>query len=217
MVICEKHNFTFLRVPKNASSSLAEFFIRNFCTNDDIFTEVNDCGIPSVNVPSDLIRKYAHKYRFIHLTLQELVDNKVLTEESARSKDNITIIRNPFERQLSLYFFLKRGQNKSPEEFRQIMKDGSFSTDPSNTILQVDYPKLNGEDLATWWRYDKINEKLTEFTQSKGQWRESLLQNRKGTYTPKDPALMDQFYDQKTKDAVRKYYEKDFEKYESLK
>lgn len=99
MVICDSFNFNFLRIPKNASSSLSEFFIRNFCSKEDIFTEVNDCGIPSHNVPQELIRKYAHKYRFIHLTLQELINNNMLTEEKARSMQNIGVIRNPYERQ----------------------------------------------------------------------------------------------------------------------
>ena len=217
MVICESQNFNFLRIPKNASSSLSEFFVRNYCNKTDIFTEVNDCGIPSHNVPQELIRKYSGQYRFIHLTLQELIDNNMLTREKAHSMQNIGVLRNPYERQLSLYFFLKRGQPKDINEFREIMKDGCYATDPSNKILQTDYVSIDGEDVADWWIYENINDKLTEFVKSKGVWRNELLKNHKGTYTPKDPEIMNKFYDQKTRDAVRKYYEKDFEKYESLK
>jgi hypothetical protein len=217
MVICEKFNFTFLRIPKNASSSLSEFFIQNFCDKDDVFTEVNDCGIPNHNVPIDLIKKYIDKYRFIHLTLQELVDNNMVTLEQAETKRNICVMRNPYERQLSLYFFLKRGQNKSPEEFREIMKNGTYSTDPSNVILQTEYSVVNGKDLGEWWLYENLNDHLVEFVKGAGAWRQKQLEQRKGTYKPKDPRLLDLYYDSATKDAVQKYYEKDFEKYESLK
>jgi len=212
MVICEKHNFIFLRIPKNASSSLAEFFVRNFCEPTDIWTEVNDCDIRDNNVDRKLIQKYAYQYRFIHLKLQELVDNNVVTEEQVSHKQIISVLRNPFMRQLSLYFFLKRGQRKSPEEFRNIFRNGCSETDSSNKILQTDYAKLNGVDMGTWWSYKDLDKHVAEFCKLKGKSPSLKLSKFKGGYTPNQIELFDQYYDQKTKDAVMKYYEKDFDK-----
>lgn len=212
MVICEKHKFLYLRIPKNASSSLAEYFIKNFCAPSDKWTEVNDCNISDHKVDLNVIRKFQHQYRWIHLTLQELVDNGIVTRDDAHNKDVISVLRNPYMRQISLYFFLKRNQPKSVEEFRELFKNGHHTTDISNAILQTDYPKLNGEDCGTWWSYNKLGDHLDEFNKSRGIVPVTKLENRKGTWTPKDQSLFDEYYDEKTRDAVRKYYEKDFEK-----
>lgn len=212
MVICEKHKFIFLRIPKNASSSLAEFFVNNFCEKSDTWTEVNDCGIRDNNIDPILIRKYRHQYRFIHLMLQELVGNKVITTKDVDNKQIISVLRNPHMRQLSLYFFLKRGQGKSVDEFRHIFREGKHETDTSNSILQVDYAKLDGVDRGTWWSYNKLDQELANFCKEKGIGQGIKLKKFKGGYTPKQIELFEQYYDQKTIDAVKKYYEKDFEK-----
>jgi hypothetical protein len=212
MVICEKHNFLYLRIPKNASSSLAAFFIKNFCAMSDRWTEVNDANIGDHKVDINVINKYRYQYRWIHLTLQELVDNNLVSTYDAHNKDVISVLRNPFMRQISLYFFLKRGMDKSPAEFREIFKDGCHATDTSNHILQTDYAKLNGVDCGTWWMYNKLDTHIKNFCYEKGVDSSLTLPNHKGTWTPKDRKLFDEYYDQKTQDAVRKYYEKDFEK-----
>ena len=216
MVICDKYNFTFLRIPKNASSSLAEFFVRNFCDANDKYTEVNDCGIRNHNVPPQLIQKYRDKYRFIHLTLQELIDNKIITREDAYQKQNIGVLRNPFDRQLSLYFFLKRRQNISPSEFRNLFSNGCHASDPSNRILQTDYVSIDSVDVADWWLYETLDKKASKFIEEKNVSTSKNLQRYKSNMKPKKHDLFDQYYDQKTIDAVKKYYEKDFEKYYEL-
>ena len=213
MVICEQHNFLYLRIPKNASSSLAEYFIRNYCAMSDRWTEVNDCGIRDHKVDINVINKFRHQYRWIHLTLQELRDNGIVTTYDAHNKDVISVLRNPYMRQISLYFFLKRGQNKSVEEFRELFKNGHHISDVSNAILQTDYAKLDGVDCGTWWLYNKLDRHVDMFEkQHPGVKINKPLGNHKGTWTPKDQGLFEQYYDEKTRDAVRKYYEKDFEK-----
>ena len=212
MVICEKHNFLYLRIPKNASSSLASFFVKNFCAMSDRWTEVNDANIRDHKIDLNVIQKYAYQYRWIHLTLQELRDNGLVTTYDAHNKDVISVLRNPFMRQISLYFFLKRGHPKSPEEFRHIFREGKHETDTSNCILQTDYSKLDGVDCGTWWLYNNLDNHVKDFCVSRGVDSTMTLPNHKGTWTPKDRQLFDEYYDQKTQDAVQKYYEKDFEK-----
>lgn len=220
MIHCPKYNFNFLRIPKNASSSVADFLVRNYAENGErtsIWTEVNDAGITDYKFNPKIQKKYAEKYRWIHMTLQELVRHEIIPEEKAASMDNIGIIRNPYERQLSLYFFLKRGREKSVDQFRTIMQDGYYLTDPNNKILQTDFTKLNGEDVGTWWLYDNLATHLNEFVASKGISIRYKLPKHKSTWKPKDPVLIEQFYDQATKDAVQRYFEADFEKYYELK
>lgn len=212
MVICDKHQFLYLRIPKNASSSLAEFFVRNFCEISDKWTEVNDCGIRDHKVDINVINKYRHQYRWIHLTLQELVDNGLVQRHQAHNYQVLSVIRNPFMRQLSLYFFLKRGQKKSVEEFRHLFREGKHESDISNGILQTEYSKLDGADCGTWWLYNKLDQHVEDFCKEKNVQASMSLPNHKGNWTPKDQSLFEEYYDEKTTDAVKKYYERDFEK-----
>lgn len=212
MVICERYNFVYLRIPKNASSSLAQFFIQNFCDVNDKWTEVNDCGIPSHNVDPRLLKKYQLNYRFIHLTLDELFRNNVVGPSELASKRVISVIRDPLMRQLSLYFFLRRGREKSVSEFRYLFKEGRHESDPSNRILQTDYARVGGVDYGDWWLYNKLDRYVDAFAKQHNVLPQNDLQKFKSGFTPKDADLIDQYYDQKTMDAVKRYYEKDFEK-----
>lgn len=217
MVICDQYNFTFVRIPKNASSSLSHFFVKNCCNGRDIYTEVNDAGITNNNIPHNIILRYKNQYRFIHLTLQEIVDNGIISRSDAMKNTNIGVIRNPFERQLSLYFFLnRRTKNNSPEEFREHFKNGYHFKDGSNHILQTNYLRLDGSDLGEWWDYENLDSHINSFIKKKSIKVNTDLQKFKGSIKPKDNKIFDQYYDGKTMDAVRKYYEKDFEKYHEV-
>jgi len=203
-----------MRIPKNASSSLAHFFIKNCCNGRDVYTEVNDAGIPNNNVPHNIVLKYKTQYRFIHLTLQEIIDNGIISKSDAIKKKNIGVIRNPFERQLSLYFFLDRRTKKSnPEEFREHFKNGYHFKDGSNKILQTDYLSIDSKDCGEWWDYDNIDRHTNKFISDNSIQVRTNLQQFKSEMKPKDESLFDKYYDEKTASAVKKYYEKDFEKY----
>jgi len=217
MVICDTCNFTYVRIPKNASSSLAHFFVKNYCSQNDKYTEVNDAGIRSHNVPSSLINKYREQYRFIHLTMQELVDNNIITKDDLLKKENIGVIRNPFERQLSLFFFLQRQSNdKRPETFRKHFEKGFHYRDMSNHILQTDYLKVDGDDVGTWWVYENLHQYVQEFAKRKKvKIVTGGLQNFKSNMRPKGE-IFDLYYDKKTENAVMEYYEQDFIKYNEL-
>ena len=119
MIRSDSHKFIFLRVPKNASSSLAQWLIMNYTDKDDIYTEVNDGGIPHRGV--DFVRKYSKDSHFIHMKLQELYDEGVVHKGHLKDYETIAVIRNPLERQLSLFFFLSRlhGYQPTVEKFRK--------------------------------------------------------------------------------------------------
>lgn len=217
MVICDQYNFNFIRIPKNASSSLAHFFVENCCNNRDIYTEINDVGVPNNKVPHNIILKYKKQYRFIHLTLQEIIDNGIISKSEAIKNKNIGVIRNPLDRQLSLYFFLdRRSRNSSPDEFREHFKDGHHFRDASNQIRQTDYLTIDGVDHGDWWVYENIDMHVNQFITKNSLTLRTGLQTFKSQIRPKDESIADRFYDQKTIDAVKKYYESDFEKYYEL-
>ena len=221
MVISFSNRFAFLRVPKNASTSLATYFVHNLCDENDIYTGIGDSGVVKSGIPIDVMEKYKMHWRFIHLTLQEIIDENTIDEIDLKEgiDDVIAVLRNPLERQLSLYFYKHRNNknNISVEGFRKDFAGGCHIDDLNNKILQTDYPVYNGVDYGTYWKYEDLSEKLADFAESKGK-EVTDLRNYKsniGTNTPKS-LLVDEFYDDATKKAVLKYYEKDYDKYMSL-
>lgn len=215
MVICNKYNFIFLRIPKNASTSLATWFIKNCCSENDRFTKVNDSGINNTNISPKVIAKHLPNYHFIHMTLQELIDDEVITKNEALTKRVIGVFRNPLHRQLSLFFFL--GGDKSPERFREVFKNGCHQTDPSNKITQTEYLKINGVIYPNCkvWKYDNINNELNNFKTAYMPLGysddEFPLKKYKSNKRPNDIIkLENQYYDDYTRKAVREYYREDF-------
>lgn len=219
MVFSESNNFLFLRVPKNASTSLGSFFAKNLATGPkDIYTKISDAGVTNKNFPERVRIKHANQHHFIHMTLQELVDDGVIKESDLKGKKVITVIREPLERQLSLYFFKRKNMGVSPEDFRRHMKNGYYEGDGSNFILQSDYGVLNGKDYAEPWLYENLEAHLAEFLGEIGYWGGPPLPRYKASFKPKaeNDELIRSFYDEKTKEAVLSYYTKDIEVRERL-
>lgn len=220
MVISESNHFIFIRVPKNASTSLATFFVQNYCKGrDDRYTPIGDSGVKTKGISDSLISKHRTQYRFIHLTLQELVEEGVVTRESVKSKEVITVIRDPIERQLSLFFFKHRRNPKDAtvEAFRKEYQLGYDQNDGSNSILQSEYCKLDGQFVTTPWLYDFIPEHLAHFSARRKSLPETPLANFKSGIKPERETLIQEYYDKATKKAVEQYFAADFELYHRLK
>lgn len=221
MVICKKHKFIFLRIPKNASTSLAAFFVNNFCDNNDIYTYIGNAGIRATNVDEAVMAKYKKDHRIIHMTLNEIVDENIIGPDFVMESDVIGVMRNPLERQLSLFFFLSKEfklNNTSVSEFRKQFKNGCHISDPNNKITQADYLKLGDDMVGKFWLYEDIQENLKQFVESRGVKVTEGLKNYKSNYRDRrDDALIDEYYDDATRKAVESYYEEDFEIYRMLK
>ena len=217
-MICESGRFIFIRIPKNASTSLATYFINAYCDEGDSYTPINDAGIRSQNFSEDLIKKYRLGYRFIHLTLNELIDNEIISEKSVSDKRVIGCLREPLDRQLSLFFFRNRRGDTSVSTFRDVFKDGTCRGDTNNFILQSDYLKIGDTNVGEFWLYENLNEHLSKFKSDVEPRKSVDLPVYKSSHRKNldKQNLIDEYYDQATLDAVHRYYEKDFELYESL-
>jgi len=217
MVICEKYNFIFIRIPKNASTSLAAFFIKNCCNTNDIYTRVWDADILTQNVDDNIISKYVTNYKYVHLTLNEILENNIITKTEAKLKKVISVIRDPLERQLSLFFFRNKKINLlSPADFRKEFRNGYHETDLPNQILQKDYTKIDNIPVGEYWLYEKIDQCLRRFVMENNIIITAPLKNYKSHFKRKDDNLLNQYYDKYTIDAVKEYYKEDFELYERL-
>lgn len=218
MIISHSNNYIFIRVPKNASTSLATYFVNNYTDKNDIYTGIGDSRIPTNNISQDTINKYKHEYRFIHLTLNEIINEGLISADDARKKRVIGVIRHPLERQLSLFFFKNRTnkENNTPENFRKMFADGYHKTDGSNHIIQTEYLKIGDEIVGEYWPYPLLTKRLHEFTSSMDKAPTYTLPAFKSNFKPKDNELINKYYDNKTRDAVLDYFHKDLVLYEKL-
>lgn len=220
MVICKSQKFIFLRVPKNASTSLATFFVKGYCDKDDIYSGIGDSSVSRQNIPDSIHTKYRKGYRIIHLTLNELIQNQLIDESFARDCRIIGVIRDPFDRQLSLYSFKNRGKgNNSPEDFRRMFRNGYCDDDLNNRIPQSDYLKIGDESVGEWWLYDDLNEHLKTFQAKYPMTRTIDLPHYKSSFRKNvdKQEQIDYYYNDEVKNAVREYYAEDFKIIERLK
>lgn len=217
MVINERYNFVFLRIPKNASTSLAIWFIKNAGNpSTDKWTAVHDGGINgSHGVDPMVLEKFKGTNRIIwHMTLQELIDNEIISKWHAQRKRIIGVVRDPFERQISLYYFLKRRHKLTGDDasnFRDIFRRGCHPTETNNQILQSDYFKIDGKypKQMDIWPYDQIQTRLESFAKE-NKLKMVPLEKKKSGLRPPITNLADKLYDDRTRDAVRRYYDEDF-------
>lgn len=219
MVHSNQYNLLFLRIPKTASTSLSTWFVQNACVESDVWTGIKDSKIGMNNFPLSTADKFKKQYRKIHLTLNELVQNNVISMEQAQTNRVIGVVRNPYHRQLSLFFFKNKNFNKSPDAFKACYRNGCHEFDGNNKILQSDYFKLGDKfaPKADPWLYDQINERLQTLVDEKNIEVKYPLMNYKSHFRKRDmQELMREYYDEKTREAVYNYYREDFELIEKL-
>lgn len=220
MVVCNSHNFIFLAVPRCASTSLSEFFVSNFCTAE------NDQWMPirqdmeQRNTNDEIIEKYKVDFEYHHLTLQELVDNNLITVDQATSMTKIVVLREPLARQLSLYLLLtnqNRQNQRAPKIFRREFKKGYHITGSNSKKKQMDFPKLNGviAPNTVFWNFNNLEAEIAAFCADKLPIEHSL--NMWNTETlAGDTYTVDEYYDETTRQAVLSYYAEDVEAYANV-
>jgi len=195
--------------------------VKGYCTNTDKYTAIGDAGIDTKNVPMSIRKKYNGGYRWIHLTLNELIENELISEEEVRASRVIGCFRDPFDRQLSWYFYRKKRRHMAPSvnEFRARFAEGFHEGDINNQIRQCEYLTIGNETVGEYWLYENLDEHLAKFRAEYPPKSKIALPSYKASFRKSldKEALIDEYYDQTTKDAVLRYYEKDFELYESLK
>lgn len=165
MYLSHKHKFLFLRTPKTASSSLSDFFIRNIDDPDAIYTEVEDSNIPGT-LDESIVSRY-RPYAFYHFTLNQLIDEGVITREQVAEYDIFALLRSPVDRAKSFYYFYRKwkGQHTEPsiEQYRSWTLNGVFKGEPNSGIVQSDLLKLGKKDVGRFWLYEDLDKELSNF------------------------------------------------------
>lgn len=212
MIYVKRLNFCFIRVPKNASSTIMHYLYQNVCNQkEDIITQ----GI--TEYPARISFINCPRLEHSHVDAQFAID-KLKIPADARF---VGVIRNPLEKQLSLYMFriLNNiyGVKPSPEHFRSMLDNGELKDNrPWQTQHQHTFLEYNGNTIGEWWLYDNINDYLCEFMKEYDIVERVPLQKLNASPGTKGN-LIDIFYDADSKAQAIKAFAKDIEIYEKAK
>jgi hypothetical protein len=209
MIYINRFNLCFIRIPKNASSSVMDYIYSELCDETDRVSRAFEWDdsqyhkVYHVNMPP-----LPHS----HVDARYAIENGI----APASANFYGIVRQPFERQLSLYLYRQLGgRYKTPpsiEEFRRKLVDGVLQDKPQQMQPQHTFLEYSEPIDANWWVLDNISEHLREFSNTYG----GNIHNFK--HLNRSPGqkneLVDLFYTPQLKQAVTRAYEKDFELYE---
>jgi hypothetical protein len=215
MIYIKRLNFCYIRVPKNASSTVMTFLYNNVCdTREDIASrafEWDDTKYEKVYYLNCPVLPHSH------VDATYVIDNNIVPS-TATFKG---VVRQTYERQLSLYFYRIRngiyGHKKpSVAEFRSKIIDGVFQDKPQQMQTQTSFLAYKGNVLGDYWLFDNINKHLYDFCESYSiPVKTSLNTINKSPGNKKE--LVEIFYTPELKAQVKAKYYEDFELYERLK
>ena len=219
MYISHKYKFIFLRTPKTASSSLSEFLIRNVDDPDAIYTEVDDTDIPGT-LDENIVNKYRKDFKHFHFTLEDLVNEKVITPDHIRKYYCFAVLRDPIERQKSFYYFYKkwRPEHKnrpvSLQEYKSMAPHGFFKGEPNSKILQSSFLNFNGKQYGEYWLYENLDKHIETFIKEKGIWVRHNLPQHKSSFRNGHDDLR---FDHESISRLRNVFQEDLNLYSTIK
>lgn len=218
MYVSHKYKLIFLRSPKTASSSLSEWFIKNIPDSQAIYTPVEDSKIPGT-LDASLINKYKLNFKYYHFTIQDLVRENVITEHQAKTYRVISVLREPIDRQKSLfYFYSKWKAGNRPLDlklYKALAPNGQFLGEPNSAIKQTNLLKLGDELIGEFWLYENIEQHLSELVNSLNIEVKAPLPRHKATFRKNRNNEIE--FDSISLEMLKTVFKVDFEVYNELK
>lgn len=203
-------NFCFVRIPKNASQSIVYFIYENMYKHG-VDTISKKIFLNSKNrlqhIPDASSTPETGHYTAFQLIELNLVD---------KSTNFYAVIRCPFERQLSTYFYrcdIRGFNNPSPKHFRSLFQQGILLDENKSFMLpQYKFLSYDGYQIGNWWLYENIELELYNFCKKhKIEVRYPLKKINSSTNSKK--LLINEYYTEELKQDVYSSYKSDFKIY----
>lgn len=207
MIYLSSYNLVFIKIPKNASTAVSKILL------DSDLTNTSDIITYTTYKNSFITRNCSTDPSLAHITMSEAVSLGFVPE----SCSSFCVIRNPFERLLSLYLYrCRQGLHKlSISTFSNLVHEGNgtISDHSWQNLLQSDFIVPN----TTMLLYDSLFEELQMlYAKHFDKTLDSLeYVNSSSNAATKD--LIDYFYTASTKQLVNSYYERDIILYDKLR
>ena len=194
-----RKSLTFLRIPKNASTSTYTFFgLANTIRNE--YLDANNS-------------KYLNVFESSHCTLREA---KELLGDCVAELPVLSIVRNPYDRMVSMFFFAKKhnlGQlyDISLDSFDAFVEGFyKLSKDPNFFHAKTQYEYIKGKDNVTVCRFENLKDDISKFIS------DNNLSFNIDTFPKLNSTTHDNYksyYTSKSKDIVRKMWGDDLTRF----
>ncbi len=190
---------TFLRIPKNASTSIYSFFgLANTIRNEYLDADNN---------------KYLNVFESSHCTLQEA---KELLGDGVTELPILAVVRNPYDRMVSMFFFAKKHNLgalygislASFDEFVEGFYMASKEPDFFHGKTQCDY--IEGKDNVTVCRFESLKDDVTKFISDNNL---SFNMNDFQKLNSTDHNNYKGYYTDKSKDIVKNMWQDDLTRF----
>ena len=226
MIISHKLKVIHIKLKKVAGSSF-ETALSKYCGPDDILSEIlgpggklrETLGFPCAqNYEPFMIRK-----RIDHLSADDI--RGLIAADIFDNYLKIAIIRNPYQKAISWYFWKKRGEKPSEikEDFEEFIADTFREKNiKSNPLLDYEQIHINGKSVADFIiRYEHFNEdikKLEEKIACPGLQETFLGINAKADIRPRKGTSLYEVYSKypKAKAQIDEMHYKFLDKYELI-
>jgi hypothetical protein len=154
-----KQLLTFIRIPKNASTSLYSFFGQANTVRNEYLSGDN--------------LRHLNIFESSHQSIAELENN---LGPDILEKPVLAVVRNPYDRLVSMYFFAKKHDlgriyDIDTSEFTQFARGfHSYSGDKNffHAMPQRQFIEHDGSDGFTVVRFENINEGIRSFIEKNG-------------------------------------------------
>jgi hypothetical protein len=227
VIISYQREFIFLKTQKSGGSSI-EIALATLCGDDDVLTALpaqeeavrksagrgaQNTIIPDRYQPAWARLLGARKGRLAkgwtryvnHIdakTLRSRMD-PVLFDRFRK----IAIVRNPWDREVSLYFWHTRAET-NPPPFSDFVS--RWERKPERKTFEI--YSIDGRVVANEiWRYERLAEEYTNFVKSLGVDNVPPLPSAKGGIRPKEKKGYHAMYDPKARAIVAKRYAREIE------
>ena len=221
MIISNRHKFIFLKTQKTAGSSV-ELALSELCGPDDVITPMkceennrqpHSRGPQNYEVPeayhppgARLLLRLGMKPRRVgleyyqHMPASEL--QKRMNISDFENYKKVTIVRNAWDREVSLYFWATRRQDEKPSFERFVRRRVWRPEMKTFNIYSID-----GHSVAdTVMRYETLAEDFASFVGSLGLDHVPALPRAKGNFRTTAERDYREFYTDETAEIVRQRY-----------
>jgi len=212
MMYIKKLNFCFIRIPKNASSSIMNFMQANAGSEEDTFSRV-------FKLEGKILSKgYGQNFSKIHNSHSDVsyVINHKLVPDTAKF---VGVVRDPFDRQLSLYLYRMKDQSAiapSPEHFKQSITNGILQDLPHHMQLQSTYLNYSKAINHQYWLFENIHNHIDEWCKEYNIVPTTPLIDL-SRFSVDTLSLIDTYYDDELRSEVTKAWKPDIDLYNKLK
>lgn len=225
MIISHQHQFIFLKTQKTAGTSV-ELALSNLCGPSDVIPPVSEIykGLGCFKAPQnyEILKQFqprlASFYHFLGFSkkVAGLTFHEHISAADLRARMNpdifdsykkVTIVRNAWDREVSLYFWATRNLKNVP-------KFNEFACrhvrDPDRKTFKI--YSIDGKVVAdTILRYENIAADYAAFVSSLGVADVSSLPNAKGSFRKVGRQDYRSLYDKRSIEAVRNRQRREIE------